>query len=64
MTACEVKFCSQCGKGDLAAQNITPNHMVEVYCPHCGLLTVLVLLEHELVGHAVVHDPDSDSESW
>jgi len=60
----EVKFCPQCGSDGVAAREITPSHIVEVYCPHCGALAVLFWQDHELVGSVATHDPDSDSEAW
>lgn len=64
MNSGEVKYCPQCGAADVVPREITPSHIVELYCRHCGMLAVLFRQEQELVGSAVVHDPDSDSESW
>lgn len=64
MNESQVKFCPQCGADDLATREITPNHVLELYCPHCGILAVLLWQDHALVGHTATHDPDSDAESW
>ena len=60
----EFKFCPQCGADGVAAREITSSRIVELYCPHCGILAVVLCQDHEMVGSAVTHDPDSDSESW
>jgi Zn finger protein HypA/HybF involved in hydrogenase expression len=60
----EIKFCPQCGAGDLATKEITPNHILELYCPHCGSISVMLWFDRALVGRTVEHDPDSDTESW
>jgi hypothetical protein len=64
MNPSEIKFCPQCGACDLATREITPNHILELYCPHCGVIAILLWCDHELIGHAAVHDLDSDSEAW
>jgi predicted RNA-binding Zn-ribbon protein involved in translation (DUF1610 family) len=58
------RFCPQCGEKDVVTRDIEPHRIGEVYCPHCGIHAVVVWQERELVGTAVTHDPDSDSESW
>lgn len=60
----QIKFCPQCGAGDLAITEITPNHVLELYCPHCGVMAVLLWQDHELIGTTATHDPDSDAEAW
>jgi ribosomal protein S27AE len=60
----DIKFCPQCGTSDLATREVVPNLVVEMYCPHCGVISLLLLCEQELVGHTATHDPDSDFESW
>jgi len=60
----EIKFCPQCGAGDPATREITPNHVLELYCPHCGVIAILLWFDRALVGTTAEHDPDSDSESW
>jgi len=64
MDTAEIKFCPQCGAGDLATRKITPNRIVELYCPHCGAIAVVLCFDHALVGTTAEHDPDGDSESW
>jgi len=64
MNQSEIKFCPQCGAGDLATTEITPSHVLELYCPHCGASAILLWSEHDLVGSTAQRDPDSDSESW
>jgi len=64
MKESEIQFCPQCGKDSVTVREITASHMVELYCPHCGILAVLIPQEQELVGTSVTHDPDSDSEPW
>jgi Zn finger protein HypA/HybF involved in hydrogenase expression len=60
----EIKFCPQCGGNDLATREITPNHILELYCPHCGAIAMLLWFDRALVGSTAEHDPDSDAESW
>ena len=38
----EIKFCPGCGAKGVATREITPNHIVELYCPHCGVLAILL----------------------
>ena len=64
MNGCEIKFCPGCGADGIATREITPNHVLEVCCPHCGVIAVLLWLEHALIGTSAMHDPDSDSEAW
>jgi len=64
MNSDDVKFCPKCGAGDLATREITPNHVLELYCPHCGVIAVMLWFDRALVGTKVEHDPDSDTESW
>lgn len=64
MTDIRNKFCPQCGAADVTTSEITPNHVLEMHCPHCGVVVVLLWEEHDLVGHTAPHDPDSDCESW
>lgn len=64
MTPAAVKYCPQCGAGDLAKREITPNHILELYCPHCGVIAIMLWFDRTLVGTTAEHDPDSDSESW
>jgi len=64
MSSCEIRFCPQCGAKELATREITPSHILELYCPHCGILALLLWQEHELIGTTAAHDPDSDTESW
>jgi len=60
----QVKYCVQCGAENVVAREITPSHIYELYCPHCGLGAILLWRDHSLVGTVVTHDPDSDSEAW
>jgi hypothetical protein len=60
----EIKFCPGCGAKGVATREITPNHIVELYCPHCGVLAILLWRDRELIGTTATHDPDSDTESW
>jgi hypothetical protein len=64
MNGCELKFCPRCGADQATSREVTPNHIVELYCAHCGETVLLLWEEQALVGTAVTHDPDSDSESW
>jgi len=64
MNASRMKFCPQCGADDLVTREITPNHILELYCPHCGVVAILLWRDDELIGTTAMHDPDSDSESW
>jgi hypothetical protein len=38
----EIKFCPGCGANGVATREITPNHILELYCPHCGVLAILL----------------------
>lgn len=60
----EIKFCPQCGAGNLATREITPSRVLELYCLNCGNVATLLWSNHDLVGCTAQHDPDSDSESW
>ena len=64
----EIKFCVQCGIEGLVTREITPNHVLELYCPHCGVLAVLLWGDSTLIDRKIgvfsMHDPNSDSESW
>jgi hypothetical protein len=64
MTEGGVKFCPQCGADNVVINKVNPSHILELYCPHCGVLTLLLLEDHALIGTNVSHDPDSDAESW
>jgi predicted RNA-binding Zn-ribbon protein involved in translation (DUF1610 family) len=64
MTEGAIKFCPQCGADNVTISKVTPSHILELYCPHCGLLTLLLCEDHALIGTNVSHDPDSDAESW
>lgn len=64
MNGCRVKFCPQCGADDLATREITLNHVLELYCPDCGVIAVLLCRDHSLIGTTAAHDPDSDAEAW
>jgi hypothetical protein len=64
MSGREIKFCPECGATGLAIREVTPSQVVELYCAHCGVLAILLWLDHEVVGIAATHDPDSDNESW
>ncbi len=60
----EMRFCPECGAEGVATKEVTPNHIVELYCPHCGALTLLLWQDHALIGTTTTHDPDSDAEAW
>lgn len=60
----EIKFCPECGANTVVTREVAPSHVIELYCPHCGRLTLLLWQDHALVGTRAVHDPDSDSEAW
>lgn len=64
MDGCEIKFCPQCGADGVVTKQITPNHVLELYCPDCGAIAILLWREHALVGTLATHDPDSDTEAW
>ena len=64
MSGLDMKFCPQCGAEGVVAKEITPNHVVELSCPHCGARADILWGDSTLVGANAVHDPDSDSESW
>jgi len=64
MKSGQIKFCPRCGDDDVAIRQMTPNHVIELYCPHCGGIAILLWQDQDLVGTAAVHDPDSDTESW
>ncbi|MGB9106505.1 MAG: hypothetical protein WCC59_17255 [Terriglobales bacterium] len=64
MNGCEIRFCPQCGVDGVGTREITPNHILELYCPDCGFIATLLWREHDLVGTAAAHDPDSDAEAW
>jgi len=64
MNASQMKFCPQCGADDLVTREITPNHILELYCPHCGAVAIMLWHDDELIGTTATHDPDSDSEPW
>jgi hypothetical protein len=38
----EIKFCPECGANGVVTREITPNHILELYCPHCGVLAILL----------------------
>lgn len=59
-----IKFCPQCGADNVVIHEVSPTHILELYCPHCGILTLLLWQENALIGANVSHDPDSDTESW
>ncbi len=60
----EIKFCPQCGAEGIVTREITPNHVLELYCPHCGSIAEVLWGDRPLVGTTATHDPDSDSEAW
>ena len=60
----KIKFCPECGLEGVLIKEVTPNHVVELYCPHCGEVALLLWQDHELIGTTAAHDPDGDSESW
>ncbi len=60
----DAKYCIQCGREGIVTREITPNHVFEMYCPHCGVLAELLWGARRLVGTNMEHDPDSDSEAW
>ena len=64
MSQGELKFCPECGAEGVVIREVTPNHIRELYCPHCGTLAVLLWEDHALVGTTATHDPDSDTEAW
>jgi len=59
----EIKFCLQCG-AEVVVNEVTPNHIVELYCPHCGSNAEVLLKPRILIGTNAAHDPDSDFEPW
>jgi ribosomal protein S27AE len=66
MQGIDIKFCLQCGTEGVMAEEVTPSHVVKLYCANCGMMAK-VLLEDEdgmLVGANLAHDPDSDFEAW
>jgi hypothetical protein len=60
----EIKFCPECGANGVETREITPSHILELYCPHCGVLAILLWRDRELICTTATHDPDSDSEAW
>jgi hypothetical protein len=38
MNGCEIRFCPQCGTDGVGTREITPNHILELHCPHCGFM--------------------------
>ena len=60
----EMRFCMQCGFEGAIAKEITPNHVLELSCPQCGLRAEVLWVDQALVGATATHDPDSDSEAW
>jgi hypothetical protein len=64
MNQAEIKFCPECGAEGVITREITPNHILELICPHCGTSALLLWQEHDLVGATAAHDPDSDTEAW
>jgi hypothetical protein len=64
MRSVEAKFCLQCGGEGVVTREITPNHVIEMYCPHCGILAELLWGDRTVIGTNAEHDPDSDSEAW
>jgi hypothetical protein len=64
MDQAHIKFCPECGADGVVTKEVTPNHIIELYCPHCGILTLLLWQDHALIGTAASHDPDSDAEAW
>lgn len=64
MRGVEIKFCLQCGAEGVVTREVTPNHVIELYCPHCGVLAELLWGDRTMIGTNTEHDPDSDSEAW
>ena len=38
----KIKFCPECGLEGVLIKEVTPNHVVELYCPHCGEVALLL----------------------
>jgi hypothetical protein len=64
MNELHIKFCPECGAEGVVTREVTPNHIIELYCPHCGILTLLLWQDHDVIGTTAAHDPDSDAEAW
>ena len=64
MDQAHIQFCPECGGDGVVTREVTPNHIIELYCPHCGFLTMLLWQDRALIGTAASHDPDSDAEAW
>ncbi len=65
MNECQtLRFCPQCGAADVTTREVSPNHIVELCCPHCGIIADLLWRDQILVGTCAPHDPDSDAEAW
>jgi predicted RNA-binding Zn-ribbon protein involved in translation (DUF1610 family) len=64
MRSVELNFCPQCGATGVVTKEITPNHVLELSCPHCGVKAEILWVDRALVGANATHDPDSDSEAW
>jgi hypothetical protein len=64
MSESETKFCPHCGAQQITSKEITPNHVRELYCSHCGANILVLWQEQNVVGTTATHDPDSDSEPW
>lgn len=64
MSGIEMRFCPQCGAEGVVTREITPNHVLELSCPHCGAMAEVLWGDCALVGANMTHDPDSDSEAW